>query len=231
MGVDEGPVELLTEDGLLELGDVPAVDHGDVDVALLCDLHAEGVEHARFGRIMVLVDELSKPGYGHLGDLHRIGVGAGVVCVDGIDCCRVDYAVGPHLTGDHHGDGVGGVSGGGPSHDDDLPGCGRPRSLLRGLRDALGHVPERHSEELRVEPRGPDPHDVELVGVPSELTSGRGVVTGGLAASADHRELHLLGCGTQHLRESGYVIGIIASGDQHGSPDGHDNFVYKDHDQ
>lgn len=212
--VHEGPVELLAEDGLPELLQVPAVDHRYVDLRLPGYLDPEGVEDAAPGGVVLLVDDLAQALYGHPGYSLGVRVGAGVRGVDGVDRRGVHHAVRAHGAGDHHGDRVGGVAGLRPSHHDDPPGDRGPRGLLGRLRDALGHVAEGHPEELGVEPGGADAHDVELTGVAAELPPGRGVVAGRAPPSADHGELHDVLHGGQHPGQSGYVIGIIVTGDQ-----------------
>lgn len=212
--VDEGPGERLPEDGLAQLLEVPPVDHRDVDAGLPGYLHAEGVEDAALRCVVLLVDDLPETPDGHPGYPLRVGVGARVRGVHRVDGGGVDHAVRLHGAGDHHGDGVGRVAGLGAAHDHDPPGDRGPRGLLRRLRDALRHVPERDAEELGVEPGGPDAHDVELTGVASQLPAGGGVVAGRAPPSADHRELHDVLHGHQHPGESGYVIGIIVTGDQ-----------------
>lgn len=226
MGIHERPVEGLSEDGLPELLEVPAVDHRDVDAAFLRYPDSEGIEHAGSGGVVLLVDYLAQSGYGHPVYPHRVGVGARIVCVDGVDRCGVHDPVRIHGACDHGGDGICRVTGLGSSHDHDLAGNGAGCGLLGSLRDLLGHVAESQAQELGVEPRGPDAHDVELAGVPSELPARGRVVTGRLPAPAHHGELHLVLDGEEHLRESGYVIGIIVTRDQHRTADRHHDLVY-----
>lgn len=224
--VHERPVEGLSEDGLPELGDVPAVDHRDVDAGLPGDLHPEGVEDAGRGGVVLLVDQLAQASDVHPGDLLGVRVLAGIGGVHRVHRGGVDHAVGAHGAGDHHGDGVRCVPGLRPAHHHDPAGSGGACELLCGLGDAVGHVPERERQELGVEPGGPDAQDVELVGRPAELPPGGGVVARGAPSADDHGDLHAVLDGQQHLGESGYVIGIIASGDQNGPPNGDHDLVY-----
>ena len=145
MGIDERPVEGLSEDGLPELLEVPAVYHGDVYAALLRYPDPEGIEHAGPRGVVLLVDDLAQSGYGHPVYPHRVGVGARIVGVDGIDGRGVHDPVRIHGACDHGGDCIGRVTGFGSSHDHDLPGSRSGSGLLSGLRDLLGHVAESQS--------------------------------------------------------------------------------------
>lgn len=227
MGVHEGPLELLSEDSLLQLRDVPAVHHGYVYAAFAGDLDTQGIEHAGFGCAMVLVDELPQSGYVHPGYPGCIRVLARIAGVHRVDGRGVDDAVGTHRACDHHRYGIGRVPRLGAAHDDDSPGRGCRGGFLSRLRDPVRHASERQSQELGVELRGPDPHDVQLAIVAAELPARRRVVSGG-PPSADHDgELHAVLDREQHPCESGYVFGIIVPRDEDRTPDRYHDFVHE----
>ena len=122
MGVDERSFEFRPADGLRQLREVPSVDHGDVDPGFRGDPHAERIEDAGLGRVMLLVYDLSESGYVHPGDLLGVRVGAGVGGVDRIHGGRVDDPVRLHGAGDHGRDRIGRMAGGRSSHDHDPSG-------------------------------------------------------------------------------------------------------------
>ncbi len=192
MGVDECSFEFRPADGLRQLREVPSVDHGDVDPGFRGDPHAERIEDAGLGRVMLLVYDLSESGYVHPGDLLGVRVGAGVGGVDGIHRGGVDHAVGLHGPRDHHRHRIRGMAGLCAAHDDYAAGPGEPCRLLGCLGDLVRHVAESKTQQLSVQPGGAYAHDVQLAGVSPKFPACGGVVARRAPSSDDDRDLHLV---------------------------------------